>query len=129
VIQPPEGYSGRWVDWYPNGEKVQTQYVRGVKHGQRIVWGANGVVAAVESYRGGKLNGGSVAWHSNGQPVVVKTFVNDVPNGVFSRWSLDGDLREIVEYRQGREVGRWPSWSEYRRGLQPGKGSADVPDE
>jgi len=112
-IRPPEGYSGRWVDWLPNGEKVETTYVRGLRHGKRTIWWPDGIVATVETYRHDRLNGSTVAWHSNGQTAVVGTLVDGVPSGVWSRWNLDGDVTEVVEFRDGRETGKWASWTEY----------------
>ncbi len=83
---------GRWIAWYPNGQKkVQGNYDDGTAEGRFTWFHENGQKHAEGEYVAGKRSGLWRFWHANGRKQLEGEFQYGKPAGTWESWSAAGE--------------------------------------
>ncbi len=134
-VEPPPGYSGRWVTYFANGvvaHDIQYQrgayerfkayydsgqlvyeqrYVNGKIDGAEVGFHRNGAKAYEISHAAGKSVGRWVHWYPNGKMQSEQTYVNGALEGTSMNWREDGSKSTRMDCRAGKETGQ-AAWDE-----------------
>ena len=86
--------------------EVDEQFVRGVSHGPRTRWYANGQQKSRAEIENGVVTGVYAEWHENGQKASEMTLRDGKPDGVVEAWHASGTLKSRSEFRGGEMVNR-----------------------
>ncbi len=93
--------------WYENGQReVEETFVRGVSHGTRTRWYADGARKSQVKIREGQLVGTFREWHPNGQLARETSLQAGVPHGDAKAWDLRGQPVGSAKVEQGKLVQR-----------------------
>lgn len=89
VVTPPDNYSGKWVEYYVNGQKSEES-----------------------NYKNGRWEGEVVSYHSNGKFALVKYFIMGENNGEERGYYPSGKISYIGQYFDGKPSGKWKFYKE-----------------
>lgn len=90
---------GRWVSWYPNGQKeYEGTYENDRPEGQFTWWYPNSQVRVTGSYKAGKANGEWSWWYENGQKSERGQYEAGEPTGSWAYWKTDGMLHHKSDF-------------------------------
>jgi antitoxin component YwqK of YwqJK toxin-antitoxin module len=78
----------------------------------------DGSLLAETTYQGGCRHGPFRDYWSNGQLACEGVYVDDVQEGEWRFYHPDGSLREVVQFRGGREVVDWYRFFQRARGQE-----------
>jgi antitoxin component YwqK of YwqJK toxin-antitoxin module len=93
--------------WYENGQReVEEFFVRGVSHGTRTRWYADGVEKSQVKIRDGQLVGVFREWHPNGKLARETSLQGGVPHGDARAWDTQGQPVGSAKVEHGRLVQR-----------------------
>ena len=54
---PPEPFTGKWIEWYENGQKrFEDNYKNGKLHGHSICWYEDGKIDYEDNYKDGIIS-------------------------------------------------------------------------
>lgn len=114
----PQGYSGTWVSYYPDGSM---EAVREMKNGE--ISGAvteyyrNGHIREKYTSIGGKLQGQYLRFHPNGDAESSATYKNGLLDGLLTQYYESGNLvRSTQMYASGKRDGIFTLF--YRDGMK-----------
>lgn len=90
---------GRWVSWYPSGQKeYEGTYENDRPEGQFTWWYPNSQVRVTGSYKNGKADGEWSWWYENGQKSERGQYVAGEPTGSWAYWKTDGMLHHKSDF-------------------------------
>ncbi|MBL7224213.1 MAG: hypothetical protein ISS72_10190 [Candidatus Brocadiae bacterium] len=96
---------GRETWWLPSGQKcMELDYEDGMPHGHFRTWYREGQRRAVGYYERGKEHGASTLWYPTGQTWESSTYDHGVRHGRHREWNTQGKLIADGTYRHGK---RW----------------------
>jgi antitoxin component YwqK of YwqJK toxin-antitoxin module len=102
---------GRWVEYYPNGQrKREAEYRDGHREGSLHEWNEAGRLVLERQVSGGKPHGPSTTWHPNGQIESESTYQNGSLDGLQTLWYEDGARRSERTFRDGKQHGPATDW-------------------
>ena len=121
--------------WYPTGSpKIETNLLRGKKHGLSSTWYDNGVLSSNENfsdglreglyeefdkdgnlrvsinYSKGKKEGKAFLYYQNGKKREERSYKNDKFHGPLSLWYENGNPEQISSFKNGEKEGIWISY-------------------
>jgi len=93
--------------WYESGQiEVEERFVRGVSHGTRTRWHADGAKKSEVKIRDGRLAGVFREWHPNGRLARETPLAEGVPHGEVRGWDAQGRLTGTARVEHGERVQR-----------------------
>ena len=96
---------GRSRGWYENGQiEVEEHFERGVSHGTRTRWFAEGGKKSQVEIRQGQLTGTFREWHPNGQRARETPLRDGVAHGEVKSWDAAGRLTGTAQVARGQKV-------------------------
>ena len=97
-VEPPKGFTGRWVTYYVNGHiENDFTYTHGV-YAQQSMYYANGQLVMTRHYVDGKLEGVETAFHDNGRTSYEGRYAGDKMVGHWMHWFPDGKVETDQTY-------------------------------
>lgn len=120
--KPPPHFTGLWITKRPSGDRWETEYVDGVRHGASRYVTSSGVLLREGGYRHGRRHGNLITRAVDGTVLDETEFIDGngtyrifnsakqmtdeipmqhgMPHGIAKRW-VRGDLVELRHYTQG----------------------------
>lgn len=93
--------------WYESGQlEVRESFVRGVSHGTRTRWYAEGVKKSEVMIRDGQLADVFREWHPNGRLARETPIESGVPHGEARSWDAQGNPTGTAMVDHGKRVSR-----------------------
>lgn len=105
---------GTWTTLHPDGGRLVTHYVDGVKDGVEESSYADGKRKFGGTYRNGKMQGEWTAWHETGTVRAMRTYVDDRQHGITRIHYDDGAVENEYLFADGKLAG--PSRGFYTNG-------------
>jgi hypothetical protein len=120
-VQPPGGYTGRWVTYFVSGATSHDiDYEKGT-YKRFTAFHDNGQKAYEQRYVNGKIDGPEVGYHANGTSAThwyedgklqsEQHYVNGELDGSSIQYREDGTPSSRIDYRAGKETGQ-AAWDE-----------------
>ena len=105
-VWPPDGYTGDWLVYWPNGAiKLRAKYVDGKETGQYVCYWDNGLLAQVGYLVDGVSHGVWLNFWESGDKYLEERHVS--PGKFDQTWfDRDGKITEVVKFEDGIEVSR-----------------------
>ena len=108
------------VGWKPNGEKSETNVVKG--NGVLVYeYYENGQKQSQLNFKDGKMDGLGTRWYRNGQMEKEVTYRDGKKDGLLTEWYGNGQKRLELNYKDGKEDGLTTLW--YENGKKQGEGT------
>jgi len=107
------------VGWMPNGEKSETDVVKG--NGVVVDYNENGTRKSRYIFKDGKMDGLITGWHENGQKNLEVSYKDGAKDGLLRKWYGNGLKMAELNYKDGKEDGVTTLW--YENGQKQAQGT------
>ena len=107
------------VSWKPNGEKSETDVVKG--NGVVVDYNENGTEKSRYVFKDGKMDGLITGWSENGQKSSEVTYKDGTKDGLLRKWYGNGRKMAELNYKDGKEDGITTLW--YENGQKQAQGT------
>jgi antitoxin component YwqK of YwqJK toxin-antitoxin module len=107
------------VGWMPNGEKSETDVVKG--NGVVVDYNENGTEKSRYIFKDGKMDGLITGWSENGQKSSEITYKDGTKDGLLTKWYGNGQKMAELNYKDGKEDGLTTLW--YENGKKKAEGT------
>ena len=105
--------TGRWVYWYPNGERqAEGTWWEGQPNGTWTWWSPDGQRLRRGTYEAGKRQGLWTEWSDTGTRKQQVAYDADIPNGRITTWYDSGKVQSQGRMALGKPQGSWTFWHE-----------------
>jgi antitoxin component YwqK of YwqJK toxin-antitoxin module len=98
----PDNYTGRYNQWYQNGQRyIECVFKNGKLDGLYKEWHGNGQLKIICMYEDGNLDGFYKKWYSNGKLYIYCKYKNRALDGKYEEWLPNGRLKKQCGYING----------------------------
>ena len=103
---------GVWIEWHPDGRRLQETYKNGLLDGSVSLFYKNGQKEWRYTYNNGVLDGNYTKWFKNGKRRVEGAFESGLPVGLWCWRTEDGTILKKEAFRE-KEKGILIGYKEY----------------
>jgi len=107
----PANFTGVWKRWSLEGDRTETTYKDGKRHGRETTWLWNGQKCLELDYEEGMAHGLLRTWYRDGQRRAVAYYERGKDHGDLTLWYKNGQIRESSTYEHGVRHGRHRCWN------------------
>lgn len=98
---PPEGFTGKWITYFVNGQKShEIKYKNGKYSGEFISYYSNGSKSVVQHYSDGKADGKDTGYYPSGRIAYQGQYKNGTQIGIWTWYKEDGRVISTEKYER-----------------------------
>ncbi len=91
---------GRWIEWHPDQQRLEENYINGFLDGSVSLFFKNGQRQWRYYYTMGILNGNYTRWYITGQKAIDGYFESGEEVGTWFWWNEEGQLMKTQDFKK-----------------------------